>query len=463
MSPAAHDSHRPEQPTAAGLITSASVIAVACSGGSDSAAALLESRRLAPHADVVACYVDHGVRRRASIDRDIAAVRAQAEAVGARVLVAHLRWSNGSADLSEKALRRGRYRALRAMAKRVGASLIVTGHHAGDVAEWVLIAMMRGSGVDGLSVMPEMRPLAPGVTLVRALLNRSRSGLTEAVRRMHLPVSVDETNAQPRYARNLVRLFLAAWSERGAAPEKTLARSAKLLSDDRAALDTLIRAELDRARAGTVRDALSIRALRAMKPAVLRRVVRMIVRDAAAVSIDFSLAHCDAIVRAIRAQRGGEFHAGNAKVLLSAGMLRVVATRDLSSRANIARPRTRASSARPSHQNEHTVRLRAAALPQAPNLTVRRSTPGDTCVPSGRRHPVSLARFLAKEGVPRDLRASVPLLCVDGQIAAALGVRVMEPFAPIPGEEAVEITWRPGPLSGQTESTDSISMKHSSP
>jgi tRNA(Ile)-lysidine synthetase-like protein len=102
-------------------------------------------------------------------------------------------------------------------------------------------------------------------------------------------------------------------------------------------------------------------------------------------------------------------------------------------------------------------------LPPAPNLTVRLSAPGDTCVPSGRRHPVSLARFLAKEGVPRDLRASVPLLCVDGQIAAALGIRVMEPFAPIPGEEAVDITWQPGPLSGQTKSTDSISMKHSSP
>jgi tRNA(Ile)-lysidine synthetase-like protein len=98
-------------------------------------------------------------------------------------------------------------------------------------------------------------------------------------------------------------------------------------------------------------------------------------------------------------------------------------------------------------------------LPAAPNLTVRLAAPGDTCVPSGRRNPVSLARFLAKEGVPRDLRSSVPLLCVDGQIAAALGVRVMEPFAPMTGEATVDVTWRPKTLSGHADSTDSIIMK----
>ena len=109
------------------------------------------------------------------------------------------------------------------------------------------------------------------------------------------------------------------------------------------------------------------------------------------------------------------------------------------------------------------MRIRAAAMPTSPNLTVRLSAPGDTCIPSGRKHPVSLARFLAKAGVPRDLRASVPLLCIDGRIAAAFGIRVMEPFAPIPGDETVDITWRPGTLSGHTESSDKINMKHSQP
>lgn len=451
--------------SAAGAIARASVVAVACSGGSDSAAALLETRRLAPRAEVVACYVDHDVRPRASIDRDIAAVRTQANAVRARTLVAHIRWADTCAGASEAALRKARYAALIAMAKRVRATVIVTGHHAGDVAEWVLIAMMRGSGVDGLSVMPEMRPLTRGITLVRPLLRESKTALADAVRRLHLPVSIDETNAQPRYVRNLVRGFLAQWSERGAAPEKTLSRSARLLADDRATLDALVRVELDRARSRTVSGALDARALRSMRPALLRRVVRMIVSDTAGASVDFSLAHCDAIVRAVRAQSGGDFHAGNAKVHLSAGMLRVVArgSRRPRTRASIACPALVDERRSPSNPRAATVRLRASALQAAPNFTVRLSVPGDTCVPSGRTNPVSLARFLAKEGVPRDLRASVPLLCVNGKIAAAIGIRVMEPFTPIRGEATVDVTWRADTLSGQADSTDSINMNRSSP
>jgi tRNA(Ile)-lysidine synthase len=439
--------------TAVGAIAEGTVIVVACSGGSDSAAALIETCRLAPRADVIACYVDHGARPPASIDRDIAAVRAQAASVGARTLVAHLRWTDAGAGASEATLRKARYHTLAAMANRTGASLVVTGHHAGDAAEWVLIAMLRGSGVDGLAVMPELRPLAHGVFLARPLLRDTKSDLADLVRRNGLPVSFDETNAHPRYARTLVREFLAAWTARGAAPEKTLARSARLLADDRAVLDALVRAELERARSRRSLHALDARALRTMSPAILRRVVRMKVRDATGLASDFSLAHCDAIVRAVRSGRGGRFHAGKASVVLSAGLLRVRAS-----------SRTRASIARPKERGEsHTVRVRAASMPASANLTIRHSLPGDRCVPSGRKHPVSLARFLAKAGIPRDLRASVPLLCVDGRIAAAIGVRVMEPFAPIPGDETVDITWWSGILSGHTESSDIINMKHSQP
>jgi tRNA(Ile)-lysidine synthetase-like protein len=294
--------------------------------------------------------------------------------------------------------------------------------------------------------------------------------LADVVRRRGLPVSLDETNAHSHYARTLVREFLAVWSARGASPEKTLARSARLLTDDRAALDGLVRAELERARSARVSDALDARALRALSPAIVRRVIRMMLRDTVGPSVDFSLSHCDAIVRAIRERRGGRFHAGNATIVLSAGLLRVQSrSADLHGRP--ADDKHRHYTGRPAdgkhrhynHNTGHTVRIRAASISASPNLTVRLSAPGDTCIPSGRKHPISLARFLAKAGVPRDLRASVPLLCVDGRIAAAIGVRVMEPFAPIPGDETVDITWQPGTLSGLTDSSDSVNMKHSQP
>jgi tRNA(Ile)-lysidine synthase len=325
--------------------------------------------------------------------------------------------------------------------------------------------MMRGSGIDGLASMPELRAASNGIALARPVLRESKDFLAEKVRRAGLPVSIDETNAEPRYARNLVRSFLAAVSARGAAPEKTLARSAALLAEDRKFLDILVRAELDRARSSVTRDALDASTLRSMPPAALRRVVRMFVRDVARTTADFSLTHCESIVLAIRERRGGEFHAGKATVLLSAGLLRVVVRgqASLAHRVSDAHPTTdRVSDAHP-HTETNSVRLRAASLPREPKFTIRRSAPGDTCIPSGRRNPVSLARFLAKEGVPREQRASVPLLCVDGRIAAAVGVRVMEPYAPHPGDSSVEVTWHPSALSGHIDSTDIFKMRHSSP
>src|SRR5450755_75872 len=428
---------KPSSPAAA--VKAADVILVACSGGSDSAGALLRTREMAPDADIVACYVDHGVRSRASIDRDIAAVRAQAATAGARMSVAHVRWRGRSARPGEAAMRRARYRSLAQMARRAGANVVVTGHHAGDVAEWVLIAMLRGSGMDGLAVMPSVRTLAPGIALARPFLHVSKSSLALTAGRHRVPVSVDETNVDPRYGRNAVREFLREWSSRGATPEKTLARSAALLAADRTALDSFVKAEHSRARSKAERGALDARILRTMPVAVLRRVVREAVRDSCGEARDFSFAHCDAIACALRERRGGEFHAGRASVILSAGLLRVVqnpsgtrgARLRVGGRASLGVSTSRVqpgpgASLQPSTKVSLgvgatlTVRLRAAALARDPALTVRRPRPGDTCIPSGRRTLVSLARFLAKAGVPRDRRAVTPLLCVDGRIAAAI-------------------------------------------
>src|SRR5579863_7412841 len=53
-----------------GVPVSGAVIVVACSGGTDSAAALHALRRARPAAQLYACYVDHRARPRASVARD---------------------------------------------------------------------------------------------------------------------------------------------------------------------------------------------------------------------------------------------------------------------------------------------------------------------------------------------------------------------------------------------------------
>jgi tRNA(Ile)-lysidine synthase len=429
------------------LLSSADVIAVATSGGSDSAAALLRVRELAPHAKIYACYVDHGVRSKRAIERDIAAVCAQARVAAARVLVARLRGARGNTRLSEAFLRRARYIALREMARQKGAGVIVTGHHAGDIAEWVLLALLRGCGLDGLSPMAAMRPLANGVTLVRPFLGETREQLAAVVERYDVPISTDETNADVRYRRNLVRAFLARWTAQGQGAVRALARSATLAGEERALLDAAATTAADRAR--IAKDTLDARALRDVPIPLLRRIVRSAVRTVTGSTKDFTFAQCEAIATAIRDRRGGEFQAGNASVLLSAGQMRI------KSADHKGPPHKSADHKRP----PYIVNLRAAAVPQAARLSVRLPRSGDTCTPSGRRHAISLARFLAKQGVPRDRRSSVPLLCVDGRIAAVIGVRVMEPYAIHGAEQALRVAWQPTSIPTRPSPTDSITME----
>jgi tRNA(Ile)-lysidine synthetase-like protein len=373
--------------------------------------------------------------------------------------VARLRGMRGGERKNEAALRRARYIALRVMSRRTGAGIVVTGHHAGDIAEWVLLALFRGCGLDGLSAMAAMRPLADGVTLARPFLGETREQMTTVVERYDVPISTDETNADVRYSRNLVRAFLARWTAREQGAVRALARSAALAGEERALLDAAAVSAADRAR--IAKDTLDGRALRDVPTPLLRRIVRAAVRSATGTMKDFTFAQCDAIARAIRDRRGGEFQAGRAAVLLSAGLMRVkspirsrVRTR---SRASIACPGEIDSADRKGPP--YIVNLRAAAVPQAARLSVRLPRSGDTCTPSGRRHAISLARFLAKQGVPRDRRTTVPLLCVNGEIAAAIGVRVMEPYAVHGAEQAVRIAWRPARVPARPSATDSITME----
>ncbi len=102
----------------------------------------------------------------------------------------------------EAAARAERYRALVRVAREVGAPVIITGHHRDDVVETMLLALVRGSGLDGLAAMRAQRQLAPGIALLRPLLQYGKAQLREFVRASGVAVAGDETNADLRLRRN---------------------------------------------------------------------------------------------------------------------------------------------------------------------------------------------------------------------------------------------------------------------
>ncbi len=128
----------------------------------------------------------------------------------------------------------------RAERRRVLPEGTLTGHTMDDLAETVLLNMLRGAGIDGLS------PLVNDVT--KPLLSLRRVALAEYVAASGLSAVIDETNDDLAYRRNRVRHQLLPLlndvAERDVVP--LLARQAEVLFDDREWLSELLKDDLAR-------------------------------------------------------------------------------------------------------------------------------------------------------------------------------------------------------------------------
>jgi tRNA(Ile)-lysidine synthase len=435
-------------------------IVAACSGGADSAAVLDLLRKARPQHRIVACYVDHAMRPAASIGRDIRAVKQCARLARAEFAQIPLAAATRR-DSPEASMRERRYRALAEFAASIGASDVVTGHHRDDLAETMLLGLIRGSGIDGLSAMQPRRPIGRGVDLVRPLLWASKGDLAGHARDAGLPVSEDETNADRRYRRNAVRALLRDVEQDHTGAVASIARSAALISEERALLEALTATAWRRCQSRTG-GGLSARELRGLPDGLVARVIRREIRERCGSPKDFSYDHCTAIVKAIRDARGGRFHAGDAQVDLSAGRLVVRAhrgQRETAKRdADVAMPvqsarvfwnggtlqlrrlRTRPAAERANHP---TLYLDGKRLPAGVACSVRAPRPGDRLIPAGRRSPVSLANFLAKQRLTKEERRSVPLLCRGDEIVAVPGIRAAADYAAREVGNVLEVVWRP--------------------
>lgn len=178
-------------------------LVVACSGGADSLSLLDILARLARRdkLQLTACYVHHGIRKAA--DQEIALVRQEAikRRCGFACQYVNVPQLAANEHRSLEAIgHRERYRILYETARACGASAIAVAHHADDQAETVLLHLLRGSGLDGLS---GMRPRRGGV--IRPLLGVTKAQLTAYAKAHQLPYCEDETNKDTAYRRNRIR------------------------------------------------------------------------------------------------------------------------------------------------------------------------------------------------------------------------------------------------------------------
>lgn len=201
---------------------------VALSGGADSAT--LASLALATGSGVEAVHVDHGLPA-SSLLAD--AARAVADALSIRLQTIKVEVEGGASP--EARARDARYAALCEVGADAGSVLI--GHTRDDQAETVLLNMIRGSGLRGLTGMPFHRE----PNFYRPILDVPRSETREFATLCGLGFIDDPTNFDRSIRRNWVRLDLIPMLQQvNPSIVETLARTGESLLTDADFLDGLV-------------------------------------------------------------------------------------------------------------------------------------------------------------------------------------------------------------------------------
>jgi tRNA(Ile)-lysidine synthase len=233
-------------------------LCVAYSGGLDSTALLcaLVALRGREGLRLRALHVNHQLQPLAGHWARQARRNARRLRVPCEVLTVTVRCARG--ESLEAAARAARYRAL--VSELDPGEVLLTAHHQEDQLETVLLALMRGSGLRGLSAMTPVSSVG-GFCLLRPLLPVPHAQLEHFLKARKISWSEDPSNTDERFDRNYLRrtvvpLLRARWP----AVAATAGRSAALLSQARVILERLADKQLQQARDG-----------RALRVSVLRR------------------------------------------------------------------------------------------------------------------------------------------------------------------------------------------------
>ena len=412
-----------------GLFRPECTLLVACSGGTDSLALLdvLEVLRHAGGARIIAAHYEHGIRG--------ADARADARFVEAFCAAREIPFVEGAGDVPryahvhkcsiETAARICRYEFLHRMCTERRCDGIALAHHADDLAETVLLRILRGTGPAGLAAMRVWDGLH-----LRPLLSVTRADIEAYTEARGLLPRHDATNDLTDARRNHIRHQLLPQLARQYNPSirEAVTRLSTLAEEENAFLTGLATDAFARAARP---EGLSIAVLRALHPAMQRRVLRIFwARETGALQ-DFSYLHEERLRALINAEGAaylemqGGWHARSRYGVLA--LYRPPAHKDMAETREIFLPFTREYAIMNFQGMEFHIRrltrmtaddwrrmeVREAVyadLARLPPLVLRTRRAGDYMrLPIGRR---KLKEILIDDKIPREQRSVLPLIAL---------------------------------------------------
>jgi len=418
----------------------AKVIWVAYSGGCDSHALLhsLVALRSELSAEIKAIHINHGLSPLANEwEQHCCTICKNLDVSYTAINVDASSKKSGSNNKSpEEAARHARYAEWTKLISKD--EVIVLAHHQDDQAETVLLQLLRGSGVKGLAAMPAQQIFSQGL-LARPMLGFLREEIVAYAAEQKLNWIDDPSNFDTDFDRNFLRHDVVPLLEtRWPALKKTLSRTAthtaeadQLLTGLAAQDWLMIKNE----------QQIQISLLTALDEKRQRNVVRYWLATVCQVSLPDTV-HLQRILDEVLTAAGDaapEVIWRGGEVRRYQGML--YAQKELVEQDNskvlswteLEKPMALGAGLILSVKAGSGEGLSQTKFKNA-DVTVRFRQGGESCRPTGRGNTQQLKKLFQEWQVPPWKRASIPLIYVNGELAAVVGYCHSEAYAAAAGE-----------------------------
>jgi tRNA(Ile)-lysidine synthase len=359
---------------------------------------------------------------------------------------------HGAGRNVEAEARAARYRAF----AQHGSKIVVLGHNRDDQAETILLQLLRGAGIRGLSAMPTARFLRPQESdagrvaadphpiILRPLLAVSRSDIERYAARKRLRWVEDESNSQERFARNFLRTqIMPSLERRFPGCYVTLARSALHIAEAGQLLNHL--AQID-GRGVLDGERLRVAGLKSLGHARSVNLLRYFLFSRG-VALP-ATRHLDEILRQLCAERQDAdplLHLGQVCLRRYRGWIELAPLPQVDMQSTVVRWAGQGQLALP---NGGQVRVRAtrgqgisAAKLTGGAVTIRWRRGGERMRLKSERPRRTLKNLLQEAGIPSWQRERMPLLYLNDELVWAPGIGVDSNFQAHRRERALEFSW----------------------
>lgn len=278
------------------MFTGGDKVLVGVSGGPDSVALLHLLHGLTPvyQLELGVAHLNHGLRPLAA-HQEAAYVEQLAISLDLAFYSKQISLDGHQGSVEEKA-RQARYQFLNELADTHGYTKIALGHQANDDAESVMLHLLRGSGLRGLSGIPPVR----GRRIVRPLIDLYRTDIMSYLEHRNIHYMEDYSNTDLRYDRNRIRHHLLPLLREhyNVNISKTLHRMAGLCRDEDLWLDAHLQPLLSQMETRKTPQCLEldIDLLGDQSLAVQRRLIRSALRRWQGHLKRIAAGHVDAII-----------------------------------------------------------------------------------------------------------------------------------------------------------------------